>query len=54
MHKPAQVELQLDQSQLPYSETFRPITAGGNPAQRNTQKRPLQYINSTSKETYLF
>ena len=45
MHKPAQVELQLDRSQLPYSETFRPITAGGNPAQRTIRKkRPLQLV----------
>ena len=39
MHKPAQVELQLDRPQLPYSETLvpiiaeaaQPITAGGSP-----------------------
>ena len=41
MHKPAQVELQLDRSQLPYSETFGPITAGGSPAQHTyTKKAP--------------
>ena len=31
MHKPAQVELQLDRPQLPYSETLGPIIAGGIP-----------------------
>ena len=39
MHKPAQVELQLDWRQLPYSETFEPITAGGSPAQRTIRKK---------------
>ena len=39
MHKPAQVELQLDRPQLPYSETFEPITAGGSPAQRTIRKK---------------
>ena len=33
MHKPAQVELQLDRPQLPYSETLGPIIARGSPAQ---------------------
>ena len=32
MHKPAQVELQLDRPQLLYSETLGPITGGGSPA----------------------
>ena len=46
MHKPAQVELQLDWSQLPYSETFGPITAEGSPAQRTTRKKgPHNGIN---------
>ena len=31
MHKPAQVELQLDRPQLPYSETLGPIIAEGSP-----------------------
>ena len=31
MHKPAQVELQLDRPQLPYSEILGPIIAGGSP-----------------------
>ena len=43
VHKPAQVELQLDRPQLPYSEIFGPITAGGSPAQCTIhKKRPLQ------------
>ena len=32
MHKPAQVELQLDRPQLPYSEILGPIIVGGSPA----------------------
>ena len=32
MHKLAQVELQLDRPQLPYSETLWPTIAGGSPA----------------------
>ena len=41
MHKPAQVELQLDRPQLPYSEIFGPITAGGSPAHyRRRQPEP--------------
>ena len=32
MHKPAQIELQLDRPQLPYSEILGPIIAGGSPA----------------------
>ena len=43
MHKLAQVELQLDRPQLPYSEIFVPITAGGSPIQ-HIQKRPLQEL----------
>ena len=39
MHKPVQVELQLDWPQLPYSETLGPITAGGSPAQRIIRKK---------------
>ena len=39
MYKPAQVELQLDRPQLPYSETFGPIAAGGSLAQRTIRKK---------------
>ena len=39
MYKPTQVELQLDWPQLPYSETFEPITAGGNLAQHTIHKK---------------
>ena len=39
MHKPDQVELQLDRPQLLYSETLGPITAGGSPA-RYRRKQP--------------
>ena len=48
-HKPDQIELQLNRSQLPYSEIPRPIITGGSPAhyrrrQPNpTKKRPLHY-----------
>ena len=43
MHKPAQVELQLDRPQLPYSETLGPIIAGGNPASyRRRQLNPTR------------
>ena len=43
MHKPAQVELQLDRSQLPYSEILGPIIAGGNPAHyRRRQPNPTK------------
>ena len=43
MHKPAQVELQLDRPQLPYSETLGPIVAGGSPAHcRRRQPNPTR------------
>ena len=43
MHKPAQVELQLDRPQLPYSETLGPTTAGGSPARyRRRQPNPIR------------
>ena len=49
VHKPAQVELQLDRPQLPYSETFGPITAGGSPAQCTLHKKgPYTHHNSFS------
>ena len=47
MHKPAQVELQLDRPQLPYSETLGPIIAGGSPAHYR-RRQP----NPTRKGTY--
>ena len=46
MHKPAQVELQLDRSQLPYLETFGPITVGGSPAQRTICKKGPYIVQS--------
>ena len=43
MHKPAQVELQLDQPQLPYSEIIGPIIAGGSPTHyRRRQSNPTK------------
>ena len=43
MHKPAQVELQLDQPQLLYSEILGPIIAGGSPAHyRRRQPNPTK------------
>ena len=43
MHKPAQVELQLDRPQLPYSEILGPVTAGGSPARyRRRQPNPIR------------
>ena len=43
MHKPAQVELQLDRPQLPYSETLGPTTAEGSPAcYRRRQPNPIR------------
>ena len=39
MHKPAQVELQLDRPQLPYLEILGPIIAGGSPA-RYSRRQP--------------
>ena len=39
MHKPVQVEFQLDRPQLPYSEKSGPITAGGSPAQRTIRTK---------------
>ena len=43
MHKPAQVELQLDWPQLPYSETLGPTIAGGSSARyRRRQPNPTK------------
>ena len=43
MHKPAQVELQLDRPQLPYSETLGPTIVGGSPARyRRRQPNPIR------------
>ena len=43
MHKPAQIELQLDWSQLPYSEILGHIIAGGSPAHyRRRQPNPTK------------
>ena len=43
MHKPAQVELQLDRPQFPYSETLGSIIAGGSPAHyRRRQPNPTR------------
>ena len=43
MHKPAQVELQLDRPQLPYLETLGPVIAGGIPAHcRRRQPNPTK------------
>ena len=43
VHKPAQIELQLDQPQLPYSEILGPIIAGGSPAHyRRMQPNPTK------------
>ena len=43
MHKLAQVELQLDRPQLPYSETLGSIIAGGSPAHyRRRQPNPTK------------
>ena len=43
MHKPAQVELQLDRPLLPYSETLGPIIAGGSPTHyRRRQPNPTR------------
>ena len=47
MHKSAQVELQLDWPQLPYSEILGPIIVGGSPIP--PKKGPLHYFLS-----YLF
>ena len=43
MHKPAQVELQLDWPQLPYSETLGPITVGGSPAHYRKRQPNIPY-----------
>ena len=48
MHKSAQVELQLDRPQLPYSEILGPIIAGGSPA-HYCRKQP----NPTKKGPYI-
>ena len=56
MHKPAQVELQLDRPQLPYSEILGPIIVGGSPThyrrrQPNPAKKgPYTYIYIFSKK----
>ena len=47
-HKPDQVELQLDRSQLPYSEILWPIIAGGSPAHYR-RRQP----NLTKKGPYI-
>ena len=39
MQKPAQVKLQLDRPQLPYSEILGPITIGGSPTQYTIHKK---------------
>ena len=43
MRKPAQVELQLDRPQLPYSETLEPITAKGSPAHYRRRQPNIPY-----------
>ena len=43
MHKPAQVELQLDRPQLHYSEIFGPITAGGSPTHHRKRQPNTPY-----------
>ena len=48
VHKSAQVELQLDRPQLPYSEILGPIIAGGSP----THYRRRQ-LNPTKKGRYI-
>ena len=48
MHKPAQVELQLDRPQLPYSEILGPIIAGGSPAHYHKRQH-----NPTKKGPYI-
>ena len=57
MHKPAQVELQLDRPQLPYSKILEPIIAGGSPAhycrrQPNPTKKGLYKGQSTLQVDY--
>ena len=57
MHKPAQIELQLDRPQLPYSEILGPIIARGSPAhyrgrQPNpTKKGPYKHKDMITQET---
>ena len=48
MHKPDQIELQLDRPQLPYSEILGPIIAGGSPAHYR-RRQP----NPTKKDPYI-
>ena len=51
MHKPVQVELQLDRPQLSYSETLGPIIAGGSPTHyRRRQPNPTR----KGPHTYFF
>ena len=46
VHKPAQVELQLDRPQLPYSENIRAHYRRRQPSPtHNTHKRPIQSQN---------
>ena len=59
MHKPVQVELQLDRLQLPYSETLGPIIAGGSPAHYRrrqptltTKKAPTTTLHDQPKAPY--
>ena len=55
MHKPAQVELQLDRPQLPYSETQGPIIAGGSPAHyRRRQPNPTRKGPHKPKPNYIY
>ena len=51
MHKPAQVELQLNRPQLPYSEILGSIIAGGSPAHYRRRK-PKPNTPYTKKGPY--
>ena len=51
MHKPAQVELQLDRLQLPYSETLGPITAGGSLAHYRRRQPNISYHTKKAPTT---
>ena len=52
MHKPAQIELQLDRPQLPYSKIQGPIIAGGSPAHyRRRQPNPTKKGPYKHKDT---
>ena len=52
MHKLAQVELQLDRPQLPYSEILGPITIGGSPTQYTIHKKGPYIKLATSLESW--